>query len=318
MLKTAVLGASLLCFCWTSAALADDHFFTDPDSTALQWVKSHPDDPRAKSINASIAQVPSAFWLTGSSQSLNDVTPAVSRYVIAAQRAQAMPLLVAYNLPGRDCSGGASAGGASDAAAYRQWIDHFINGIGNKPAVVILEPDALADSDCLKADKRQERLALMNYAVQGFKQRAAATKVYLDAGNAGWKPPAAMADLLNAAGVKQAQGFALNVSNFYRLAESTAYGEAINAQLTAQHGYRKSMLIDTGRSGNGSEKAQWCNPPGRKIGTLPGKTSGEVVTAWVKQPGNSDGASSPNADCHGGPAAGVFSPELAVRLIEGK
>ena len=318
MLNRAVIGICLLSSCVSLAASASDSFYINPNSSAAQWVKAHPDDPRANTINAAIAQVPSAMWFTGTSQSHDSLAQSVSRYVSAAGQAQQVSLLVAYNLPGRDCSGGASAGGASDAQNYREWIDHFISGIGNQPAVVVLEPDALADSDCLTPAKRQERLALIHYALQQFQQHAAKTEVYLDAGNAGWKPADAMADLLNAAGITLAQGFALNVSNFYRLEQSTGYGKAVNARLAARYGYRKSMLIDTGRSGNGSDNAEWCNPPGRKIGSLPGKISGDVMAIWVKQPGDSDGASSPNADCHHGPAAGVFSPELAVRLIEGK
>lgn len=318
MLKRAAIGICLLSSCWTLAALASDSFYINPNSSAAQWVKAHPDDPRAKTINTAIAQVPSAMWFTGTSQSNDQLAQAVSRYVNAASQAQRIPLLVAYNLPGRDCSGGASAGGASDAQNYRGWIDNFISGVGSQPAMVVLEPDALADSDCLTPAKRQERLGLIHYALQQFQQHAVKTKVYLDAGNAGWKPADAMADLLNAAGINLAQGFALNVSNFYRLEQSTAYGEAINARLAANYGYRKSMLIDTGRSGNGSENGQWCNPLGRKIGSLPGKISADAMAVWVKQPGDSDGASSPSADCHNGPAAGVFSPELAVRLIEGK
>jgi endoglucanase len=45
--------------------------------------------------------------------------------------------------------------------------------------------------------------------------------------------------------------------------------------------------------------------------------SPQLVALWIKLPGNSDGASSTKADCHGGPAAGTFSPELALRLIDG-
>ena len=72
---------------------------------------------------------------------------------------------MAYNLPHRDCSGGASKGGAPAAAEYRGWIDQLIKGIGDQPALVILEPDALADLQCLDKDKRAERLGLINYAV---------------------------------------------------------------------------------------------------------------------------------------------------------
>ena len=53
-----------------------------------------------------------------------------------------MPVLVAYNLPFRDCAQ-YSAGGAADTAAYKAWIDGFAAGIGDRAATVILEPDGL-------------------------------------------------------------------------------------------------------------------------------------------------------------------------------
>ncbi|MFJ2990136.1 glycoside hydrolase family 6 protein [Collimonas sp. NPDC087041] len=294
-----------------------DAFYVNPASSAALWLKRNPDDPRVAKIRASIADVPAAMWLTGSSQTTDKLTETVRRYVSAADSVHKTPILVAYNLPNRDCSGRASAGGAANAADYRVWIDDFINGIGDKRAVVILEPDALADSECLTPAKRGDRLALFNYAVAGFQQRAPHADVYLDAGNVGWKPSSTMANYLNAAGVKGARGFSLNVSNFYTLDQSRAYGEAINAVLSSGYGYTKSMVVDTSRNGNGANPGDWCNPPGRKIGTRIHAIAENVLAVWVKLPGNSDGASSSTRDCHGGPAAGTFSPELAIRLIDG-
>jgi endoglucanase len=299
-------------------AYAGDAFYVNPGSSAAQWVKANPDDPRAAEIRKSIADAPTARWLTETSQTTDKLTETVSRYVSAADNVHKIPVLVAYNLPDRDCSGGASAGGAANAADYRVWIDDFINGIGGQRAVIILEPDALADSECLTPAKRGERLALFNYAVTGFRQRAPNADVYLDAGNAGWKPSGSMAGYLNAAGVKGARGFALNVSNFYTLDQSRAYGDAINATLSSEYGYTKSMVVDTSRNGNGAKAGDWCNPPGRKIGIQSQAVTENVLAVWVKIPGNSDGSSSSTRDCHGGLAAGMFSPDLAVRLIEGK
>ncbi len=51
-------------------------------------------------------------------------------------------MLVAYNIPFRDCAQ-FSAGGATSVAEYEAWIDGFAAGIGDQPAVVILEPDGL-------------------------------------------------------------------------------------------------------------------------------------------------------------------------------
>jgi endoglucanase len=72
-------------------------------------------------------------------------------------------VLAACNIPGRDCVG-ESTGGAGSPQAHRDWITAFADGIGGKPAVVIIEPDALAQLDRLPGAARQTRLDLLNYA----------------------------------------------------------------------------------------------------------------------------------------------------------
>ncbi|MGE9552342.1 glycoside hydrolase family 6 protein [Erwinia amylovora] len=303
---------------FTAQVLAAEGYYVDPDSTAAVWVKNNTADSRAATIKANIADVPAARWFSGTSQADNALTKDVSAYVTAASNAGKIPLLVAYNIPHRDCSGGASAGGAGDAAAYQQWMDNFVSGLSTHPAVVVLEPDALADIRCLTADQQTERLNLLSYAVSRFQSNAAGTEVYIDAGHAHWIAAATMAKSLHDANVKNARGIALNVSSDYPTQQSIDYGNSVIAALSSDYGYRKSIIIDTSRNGNGINVGQWCNPPGRKIGAATGVLSGDILVAWLKMPGNSDGDSSPAADCHGGPAAGVFSPDLAMKLIKGE
>ena len=71
-----------------------------------------------------------------------DVKSAVRKTMREAKAQRRVPILVAYNAPFRDCAQ-YSAGGATDTAAYKAWIDGFAAGIGGDPAVVILEPDCL-------------------------------------------------------------------------------------------------------------------------------------------------------------------------------
>jgi len=281
-------------------------FYLDPDSSPAVWVRNHPDDPRAASIARSIAGVPMARWFGNWS---GDVQGAVQQYVDRADAAHRVAILVAYDIPGRDCAG-ASAGGAVDAPAYRSWIDAFSLGIAGRNAVVIVEPDATAQLGC--THNPDERLDLLRYAISRLRLNAPAAKIYLDGGNAHWIAAEVMATRLNAAGLQEAKGFALNVSNFYTTSQSTAYAAAVNAALLSQFGYTKPFAVDTSRNGNGSD-GQWCNPYGRKIGAPAGVISDSMLSLWIKVPGNSDGpcgsaASSP---------AGVFSPELALHLIDG-
>ena len=149
----------------------------------------------------------------------------VARYVAGAQAAGALPILALYAVPHRDCYSYA-AGGFGSASAYRQWIDGIAGAVGGAPAVIILEPDALAMADCLSPDQRQERFDLIRYAVDTL-NRNPATTVYIDAGHSRWVSVEEMAARLNQAGIDQARGFNLNKANFFTTEEEIGYGDAI-------------------------------------------------------------------------------------------
>ncbi|RKG80085.1 glycoside hydrolase family 6 protein [Corallococcus terminator] len=284
-------------------------FYVDPNSNPAVWVRANGGDGRASRINASIASKPMARWFGNWS---GDITQAVSSFVGAADAADKLPVLVAYNIPGRDC-GSHSGGGAGSADAYRSWISAFAAGLGNRPAVVIIEPDALAQLDCLPNDsERQTRLGLLRYASEQFRDRAPNTWAYMDGGNARWIGADTTAQRLESAGARNVRGFSLNVSNFYSASESATFGNAVNAALSSRYGYTRQFVVDTSRNGNGSN-GEWCNPGGRKLGTPSQTGGGAEMLLWVKVPGDSDG----NCGIAPGTPAGQFSPDLANRLIDG-
>ncbi|ALN92907.1 glycoside hydrolase family 6 protein [Lysobacter gummosus] len=294
-----------------TAANQSSGFYVDPDSNPAVWVRDHASDSRASTIKTSIATKPMARWFGNWS---GNIGSAVSRFVEAARAADKLPILVAYNITSRDC-GSHSEGGAGSAEAYRAWISSFASGIGNTRAVVVIEPDALAQlKDCLSEAKQTERLGLLSYAAREFKLRAPNAMVYHDGGNAGWIAADEMARRLNSAGLGEIRGFALNVSNYKTTADSNAYGASVKAQLKSQFGYEKPFVVDTSRNGNGSN-GEWCNPAGRKLGVVSRTaTSGAEMLLWVKVPGDSDGPCgiAPNTP------AGTFSPDIATRLIDGR
>ncbi|MGI4982034.1 MAG: glycoside hydrolase family 6 protein [Janthinobacterium lividum] len=307
--RAALLGLCAGLLFGVGRAQAAEAYYVDPDSNAAVWVRHHPDDPRAREIAQRIAGVPAARWFGDWNL---DIGAAVATFVGAAAAVQRIPMLVAYDIPDRDC-GGASTGGARDTDAYRRWIDAFARGIGEKTAIVIVEPDALAQVACRPAPQAQEsRLVLLRYALSSLRHNAPGARVYLDAGNAHWIPAQEMARRLEAAGIRDARGFSLNVANFHPTRASVAYAAAINDALAKAFGHTKAVVIDTSRNGNGSI-GQWCNPPGARLGDTPVALSPRVLLGWVKGPGTSDGP------CGVGPTlrAGTFSPDLAVRLIEG-
>ncbi|MGI5286275.1 glycoside hydrolase family 6 protein [Nonomuraea polychroma] len=282
-------------------------FSIDPDSNPAIWVRNNSGDARAARIKASISSKPMARWFGGWS---GDVRAAVSTYVAAADSADKLPVLVAYNIPGRDACGGHSGGGAGSESAYKTWISAFAAGIGNRPAVVIIEPDSLGDFGCMDDIAIQARNRMLTYATQQFRDKAPNAWAYLDAGNAGWVAAGTMASRLKNAGVGNIRGFAVNVSNYYPTAQSATYASSVNSSL----GGGAKWVIDTSRNGNGSN-GEWCNPAGRKLGvpTQVGGGGGTEMLLWVKVPGDSDG----NCGIAPNTPAGQFSPAIAIRLIDG-
>jgi endoglucanase len=279
--------------------------FVDPASSAKRqadaWRKTRPADA---ALMDRIASQPLAQWMGGWNVDIGrDVANAVSRIT----GAKALPVFVAYNIPNRDC-GQYSAGGAGSADAYKRWIRSFANGIGNRKAVVILEPDALAGMSCLNSQKQQERLDLIHDAVRVLKAKGAA--VYIDAGHAKWVNPADMANRLNRAGIAEADGFSLNISNFLGTSVNVAYGMEVSKRVGGKH-----FIVDTSRNGqNATDAGNWCNPTGQRIGQTPTTHTGNPLVdafLWIKAPGESDGT------CGGGPAAGKWWAEYALGLAGG-
>ncbi|GAA4562946.1 glycoside hydrolase family 6 protein [Micromonospora coerulea] len=186
-----------------------------------------------------MTRTPQAVWVTGGSGQA--LTQSVKAEVQRAAGKKTVPVLVAYNIPFRDCAQ-YSAGGATSVAGYEAWIDAFASGIGDHEVAVLLEPDGLgiipwyttingsqewcrpAEAD--PATAAADRFAMLNYAVD----RLAAlprTSVYLDGTHSAWLGVGDIADRLVKAGVGRADGFFLNVSNYETTERQLKYGNWI-------------------------------------------------------------------------------------------
>lgn len=278
--------------------LAGMQLFVDPQSRAAaqaaQWRTTRPADAAAMD---QIASQPIAIWMTSSTP---DVRASAAGVVARAAAQGAVPVFATYNIPNRDCSG---AGGGD--ASYRTWIRAFAAGL-TRQSVVILEPDAIPQADCLTPSARAARYALIADAVQVLK--AANAIVYLDAGHARWLSPQDIGQRLLLSGIAQADGFALNVAHYLTTSSSITYGEAISRETGGKH-----FIIDTGRNGRGGSGTEWCNVPDQALGANPTVNTGHPLVdalLWVKQPGESDGT------CNGGPPAGTWWPEYALGLVQ--
>jgi len=258
-----------------------------------------------------ITETPSGVWAAGQPGDIAMVRSVTA----AAGQAHAIPVIVAYYLPGRDSCGRLSAVPGLSAAGYEKWIDQLAGAIGAGHDIVVVEPDGLPDivRGCLSPAASTERYRLLRYAMKEL-GRLPHAWVYLDAGNPGmFADPARLAGPLVAAGLRDGRGFSANVSNFGWTADLVTWSQQLEHALGGTVG----AVIDTSRNGRGPytgpDAPQWCNPPGRALGPTPRLNPGPAgidAYLWIKDPGASDGA------CGGGPPAGQYWPAYAAALIQ--
>jgi endoglucanase len=187
---------------------------------------------------------PQAVWFTAGTP--KSVQQDVKNTVKRAAGKKTVPVLVAYNIPFRDCAQ-FSAGGATTVQQYLAWIDGFAAGIGNKKAVVILEPDGLGiipwyttidgvqewcqPAEANPATAAADRFFMLNYAVDAL-NALPNVSVYLDGTHSAWLNVGDASHRLLQAGIQDADGFYLNVSNYQFTANSVEYGTWISKCIT--------------------------------------------------------------------------------------
>jgi endoglucanase len=248
-----------------------------------------------------ISRQPTTAWFT---QDRMRVLKEVTALTRDAAKHRSAAVIVAYDIPGRNCNEGVKA----SARAYLRWIGEIAAGIGPRHTIVILEPDAIpfALSGC------PIDVALLGSAVREL-VRAPGAHVYIDAGNPSWITPVSLLVApLREADIRQAAGFSLNVANFQTNAANIAYGHDLSRLLGGAH-----FVIDTGRNGSGPDTAaagisSVCDPPGRALGSPPTTDTGVPgvdAYLWIKGPGYSDGSCRP-----GEPSGGEWWPRYALEL----
>lgn len=214
-------------------------------------------------------------------------------------------VLVLYNMPNRDI-GKHSRGGAQTQRDYLEFVDEFAQGIGHREPILIFEPDSLPHITLMEPEAAQDRLNLVELALDVLKRRCAA-RVYVDIGHSNWLSPQQASSLLARVRAYNHAGFAVNVSNYRSTTESINWSNEVRENLPGMH-----YVIDTSRNGLGPYGNDWCNPPGRALGEVPTTDTGVPdcdAFLWVKVPGESDGK------CNGGPRAGKYWPEQGRELV---
>ena len=221
---------------------------------------------------------------TGENQPTVARFPRVSRRMVAIIAAGELLALavVGYLLLRAQTAGPGQAGNgrfASDEKAYEKWVSGFATGLSDRPAVVILEPDALASlSSCRGKAERQGRLRMLSYAVKTIQTKN--DQVYLDAGHSRWVPAGQMASRLRAADIARAYGFSLNVANFDATSREMAYA----AELDRALGMAKRFVVDTSRNGKVSAAGRVHLAAGSTSRALPGPGRGGLANRLFIDP----------------------------------
>ena len=238
MIRLALIVA--LCILPLSAHAAepeDRGIFVDHQSTTAQAAAKLAGQARQDALQ--LSHIPSASWFAYGTPQL--VEAKVRDVVDRAAAEGQVPILAAYNIPFRDCAL-YSAGGAADSAAYLAWITGFAAGIGDREAIVILEPDGLGvipwhrtldgTVENCRPDGRDHRASDARYdqlrgavAILSALPRA---RLYLDGTGSSWLSPGEAASRLIKADVAKAAGFFLNVSNFESDARVVPYARWIS------------------------------------------------------------------------------------------
>lgn len=232
------LGTFLLAGPASAAPPPPDHLYVNPAGTAGSAATSLTGQARADALL--IAGQSYGTWINGGTPA--QAAAQAGAVVSAAADDGSVPLLVLYNIPFRDCAQ-YSAGGATSTAEYEAWVDAIAGAIGNKPAIVALEPDSLGiipfntdingtaewcqPSDANPATAVADRYAQLTHAVQALKAHAS-TKVYLDGTHSGWLGVGDITDRLRKADIADADGFFLNASNYESQQRITSYSHWIS------------------------------------------------------------------------------------------
>ena len=232
------------------------------------WQGSRPDDA---ALLARIADQPQGLWL---GEWRRDVRGTAAARVRAGLATGATPILVAYNIPHRDC-GQHSSGGASDGRAYRAWIAQLGAGHRRPPRrSSMLEPDALRGHGLPAAPRsRDERSDLIADAVARLAALPADRGLHRR-GQPGLDPGPAIARRLRApASAGRAASRSTSPASPPPSAPSRS-ARAVSAPdrrrpLRGRHQpQRRSAPADSG---------EWCNPPGRALGPPPTTDTGEPL-----------------------------------------
>jgi len=210
----------------------------------------------------------------------------------------------------------------ANRATFERQVDEVARGIDRRPAVMLLELDAIGASKCMQstgalpyweADIRYEvdKLAALPHAL-----------VYVEGGYSDGNSPGYTAGVLRAVDIGKIRGFFTNDTHENWTINEIRWAQRVSRLVGGTHFIVNTAtngagpLVPHNRVQNGNEVL--CNPPGRGVGPQPTTAavdprsqklfSGLDALLWTAPPGNSSGS------CNGGPPAGTYWTDKALGL----
>jgi hypothetical protein len=200
---------------------------------------------------------------------------------------------------------------------FERQVNEMVQGIANRPAVMLLELDAVGSSSCMaRTGALSEWENDIRYEIGAVSTLPHAV-VYIEGGYSDGASPSYTARVLNAVGVQNIRGFYTNDTHMQWTANEIRWGLKVSSMTGGAH-----FIINTADNGHGpllnphpvkQGIEDLCNPPGRGAGIpTTTDTGNQAIDAfmWVHVPGTSSGK------CNGGTPSGTFW--LARALTEAR
>jgi endoglucanase len=205
----------------------------------------------------------------------------------------------------------------SHRPTFVRQVNEMVQGIANRPAVMLLELDAVGSSSCMaRSGSLAEWENDIRYEINAVSTLPHAV-VYIEGGYSDSNTPGYTAQVLNAVGVHNIRGFYTNDTHLQWTANEARWGLKVSALTGGAH-----FIINTADNGHGpllnphpvkQGIEDLCNPPGRGAGIPTTTDTGNQAIdsfMWVHAPGTSSG------NCNGGTPSGTFW--LARALTEAR
>ncbi|CAK4174732.1 unnamed protein product [Aphanomyces euteiches] len=251
--------------------------------------------PDLRSAIQTVSANPIATWYTdlGTNQ--------VAQTLAACTNA--IPTIVVYGLPNKDCSGGFSnSGNNKNTQQYSAWVQTLVKQVGNKEVICILEPDAVGlvtNGSCGVTNGYQNNLKV----ALGLLSTNPNAHIYVDV--ASW---ASQSAAVHPQRLEEGWSSPRHCHQHVQHRATSQLNSLCQTYSSATGGLH--CVFDTYRNFNGASSSEWCNARLAGMGVPPTSNTGNPLVdhfLWIKVPGESDGqCTGQSADAMIGPAAGSF------------